>query len=795
LVSLEAVVVLVEGVPKPLSYSLPAEHSATGIGSIVEVQLGSRRAQGYVIDKIPLSTALEALKQDAAASSQLTLFEQQSAALKPILSTVDGFLDDQLALFSWMADYYGCSLIEVLENAVPKISEGRSDNFARLSAAGHTLLNNSEQTERLAKKAKTQHALLTLIRNAPLAVSDIRAQLPSADAAIAALKKKELIEVYSPTHFEKAARTREKNIQSHGGVFSSAKPDNLTASQEKALGEINKAIDQKEFSPILLYGVTGSGKTEVYLRAIEKILAADGSVLVVVPEIALTPQLVDQFEARLNTPLALLHSQVGESARWNAWSALLRGELRVAVGARSAIFAPLRNLQLIIVDEEHETSYKQSDGLRYHGRDIAVMRANLAKCPIVLGSATPSFESMQNAVSKRYKVLEMPDRASTRPLPQLEIIDMSKIWRKEMPSENISPQLQQAISETLAKKQQVVILYNRRGFATYLQCESCSETVLCPNCSVTLTYHRGKDRLLCHYCNTSMPLPTYCRFCRDPRTTRLESDATKKQTETIGLLAHRGGGTEKVVDELVQLFPEATIVRMDRDTVAQKDAYRRILGDMKSGRADILVGTQMVAKGHDIPGVTLVGIIDADVGLHMPDFRSSEKNFQLITQAAGRAGRGQEPGRVLLQTREPEHPTIVATATGRFKAFARFELDQRKTLSYPPFARLLRLIISCTDKNDAYKSALLTSEYLRSYLTAHAESFPKVSVLGPAPAPHERLKNRYRWHIFVRTESARVISLLAKELNQWKSTAKNKGEMKNMKDFRLAVDVDPVDML
>lgn len=550
--------------------------------------------------------------------------------------------------------------------------------------------------------------------------------------------------------------------------------------------QIFQSLEDERFAPMLLFGVTGSGKTEVYIRAIKKALALGKSALVVVPEIALTPQLVDRFASRIEEPLAVLHSKVGATERWSAWSALIEGKLRVAVGARSAIFAPLQNLGLIIVDEEHESSYKQSDGLRYNARDVAVMRAKFSDCPAVLGSATPSFETLLNAKRGRYQLLELPSRVSSRPMPSIEVVDMRQIKRSEMASENISPHLAKALKETFDKKAQAVILYNRRGFSSYLQCDSCGEVVSCPHCSVAFTYHKRRNSLLCHYCDLKVDVPERCQFCCNPKTTRREEE--HKASDTIGLLHHRGGGTERVAEEMQALFPEITIARMDRDTVGAKDSYRQILDSMRSGESDVLIGTQMIAKGHDLPGVTLVGIIDADVGLHLPDFRSSEKTFQLITQAAGRAGRGTEPGKVIVQTRQPNHPTIVATLTGRFMAFARFELDQRHGLNYPPWGRLLRVVISSPDLDESYRAAHDTAAACQHYCEEYLNDETEYSLLGPSTAPLERLRGRFRWNILIKSNSQRFISQLAGSLNKWRATIPGDS-------IRIAVDVDPIDML
>ncbi len=753
-----AVSILVSGVPRPLYYSVSFQQTETGqnqinIGSQVFVPLGNRMAKGFVIERLSLSTALSRVEsavrqtpkkqaRSLPTTSQLSFIDADvvpdSLDLKPVLSHSPAFLPEQLPLFEWMAHYYGADLFDVLDTAIP----ARSDAKARPGP----LVNNV--------------------------------------------------------------------------AFTALTPQALSPAQSNALCGIREALSSPGFSTTLLFGVTGSGKTEVYLRAIEEAVALGGSALVIVPEIALTPQFLDQFQSRLNLPLGLLHSQVGVSERWRAWEAMLRGDLKVAIGARSAVFAPLKELRLIIVDEEHENSYKQSDSLRYHARDVAIMRAKLSECCVILGSATPSFESLFNATRHRYQLAELPDRVTARPIPTLEIVDLRKVKKVEMPSPNISPQLHGAIQSALENKGQVIIFYNRRGFSSYLQCDSCSEVVSCPNCSVTLTYHKRKNRLLCHYCNLSLPAPEVCRFCRDPRTTRVdpESETDKKLAKAaaqVGILSHRGGGTERVVDELIELFPGKTVIRMDRDTVTKKGAYRKILTEMRTGQADILVGTQMIAKGHDLPGVTLVGIIDADVGLHLPDFRASEKAYQLITQAAGRAGRGSVAGRVIVQTREPNHPTIVATVTNRFKAFARFELDLRKKLGYPPWGRLLRLIISSTDRAEAARGAEAVENVLRQIVrseardrapapgnpipdTGHPEpetgnqspdTGSRTFILGPAVAPLEKISNRYRLHFLVKSPSAKTISYIARELNAWKKT------LKGYRELRVAIDVDPVDML
>ena len=768
----------------------------------MEVEVGKRIRKGWVIDLISIEQAVEILPSSKKSEkqrpqhSQISLFETESElsenpTFKTIHSSNPAFLPEQLKLFDWITNYYGVSLAEVIDNAIPLRSNSRSVQHVSLSEyAAIELEQKSSTLEKLLHNAPTQAKIIEelAMHGIPIPITQLSSISSSVRNAVTALLKKGLVEINSTEVAEKYQRNKASDSDNTKGE------PKLSDEQGNAVKKVTESINSQVFSPFLLYGVTGSGKTEVYIRTAREALSAGGAVLLILPEISLTPQIVDQFVSRLDQPIALLHGQVGTTARWNAWEKLRKGEIRVAIGARSAIFAPIPNLKLILVDEEHEPSYKQCDGLRYHARDVAVMRAKFSSCAVILGSATPSFESLLNVKRGRYQLLEMPTRISTRPVPKIEAINLNKIRRKDMPSENLSPQLYQAIEETLRNNKQIVILYNRRGFASYLQCETCSEPIRCPHCSVPLTYHKGKNQLLCHYCNLSMIPPQHCPVCRNPETTRIEVNSageqlvSDKKLEKVGLLKQRGAGTEKVVGELASLFPSARIVRMDRDTVGKKDSYREILGKMRSGEADILVGTQMIAKGHDLPGVTLVGIIDADIGLHLPDFRASERVYQLITQAAGRAGRGKDPGRVFIQTRSPEHPTLVATIAARFKAFARYELQYRKELEYPPIGRLLRLIVSSTNRTEANLGADLVAEVVRKTIQKMDED-PTTKLLGPAPAPYEKLKGRYRWHILVKSNSATIVSQIAAGLNKWKT--QNHG----FKDFRLTVDVDPGEML
>ena len=762
--------VAIVGITQPLTYAIPMQLSATQLGDEVLVPLGKHERKGWIVSFEP-DDFVPTKKKSETSNNQIEIFKvpPKKDAFKEILHSQPAFLPSQITLFNWMSEYYGVSLAEILNTAIPKRQTMRK--VKRYKIAKQNEANNS--LEALQKKAPLQAlAIRTLLESSTsLEVSQFPGNSSSMRSALKSLETKGLIESSSCELSPNTQLVRSEYVNT---------PDQLTEGQQRAVDKLSKAIDSNAFSPFLLLGVTGSGKTEVYIQAIKQALLRGGTALLLVPEISLTPQLVDQLSTRLSEPLALLHSQVGVAERWHYWEGLRNGKYRVAIGARSALFAPLPDLRLIIIDEEHETSYKQSDGFRYHGRDVAVMRAKTEGCTLILGSATPSLESLANVQRKRYCLLELPKRVHQRPLPNIEIVDLLKVPLKSMPAPTISPQLQQALSETLAANQQAIILYNKRGFSSYMQCDTCGEAVCCPECSIALTFHKGKSILLCHYCSYQQPLPEACGFCRNPSTIQVEEENAKLPGE----LSHRGAGTERVIEDLATLFPQAKLARMDRDTVGAKDSYRRILDTMRDGSADILVGTQMIAKGHDLPGVTLVGIVDADVGLHVPDFRTSERVYQLVTQAAGRAGRGENSGRVLVQTRQASHPTIVATATGRFLAFARFQLEQREKLKYPPFGRLMRIVVSAEQQRTAISSAEELCARFNAWAKEHSA---QISVLGPAPAPHQRLRGLYRWHILVKSNSASQLSRLASATHQWRK--------KEFSDSRIAVDVDPVEML
>lgn len=495
----------------------------------------------------------------------------------------------------------------------------------------------------------------------------------------------------------------------------------LTASQEKIVALGRQALDAGTFKPILLHGVTGSGKTEVYLNIIQAAVQRGKDALFLLPEIALTPQTLARIRSRFGDEVAAVHSGLSAGERCRVHEAAARGEIKVVVGPRSALFAPLRNVGVIVVDEEHETSYKQDETPRYHARHAALVRGREMDAVVVLGSATPDLESMDNALQERYVMAALPERVGGT-LPEVEVVDV----RGTSQPEGFSRVLSEAMEKTLEAGEQIILYYNRRGFARVWQCCSCGEIVECPHCDIGLTYHLRPRRLLCHYCDHTQDVPEICGECG-------QSD-----------FLPAGGGTEKVELNLQARFPEARILRLDHDTTRRRGSHQDILASFARREADILVGTQMVAKGHHFPGVSLVGVLAADHGLAMPDFRASERSFQLLTQVAGRAGRT-GAGRVIFQTYQPEHPVIQAAAAHDYEAFLASELPMRKALDYPPFQRLTRLGISGKKQGHVEAAAMELAEALRRELGPR-----EMSVMGPAPGVFPRLGSRYRFQIMIK---------------------------------------------
>ena len=548
-----------------------------------------------------------------------------------------------------------------------------------------------------------------------------------------------------------------------GEVFLPSTPLRLTDDQRKALELCNAAIDNPE-KPVLIHGVTGSGKTEIYLQAIEYALHQGKDSIVLVPEIALTPQTVERFRARFqNQQITVLHSNLSAGERHDQWHKIRDGQSHIVIGARSAVFAPVQALGLIVIDEEHETSYKQEEAPRYNARDVAIMRAKIEHAAVVLGSATPALESFYNARRGRYTLASLPTRVDNQKMPIMRIIDMRQEVIRQKGWHVLSRKLVAAIQARLDKHEQVILFLNRRGYSTHLFCPKCGYVANCPNCSVSLTYHRKAMQLLCHLCGHVGIVPKNCPECRDPS------------------FRFAGMGTEKVESSIQKTFPKARVQRMDSDMMTRKTLYREILGAFRVGKIDILVGTQMIAKGLHFPNVTLVGIIHADMALHLPDFRAGERTFQLLVQVAGRAGRGDVEGEVIVQTFTPHKEAIQFARQHDFIGFYESEIEFREELKYPPVSRL----ICVTTRSRSDTKALFFAEALTRELQKripHAQAI----VAGPTPAPLAKVQNQYRFQVMLRTQHImQVIEALSQTLASLKPPA----------DVSIAVDVDPVSLL
>ncbi len=507
--------------------------------------------------------------------------------------------------------------------------------------------------------------------------------------------------------------------------FTRTEPLPLTADQQKAIEPILDSIENKLHQVFLLYGVTGSGKTEIYLQSIQDVIEKGKEAIVLVPEIALTPQMVNRFKGRFGNLVAVMHSGLSAGEKYDEWRKIQRKEVKVVVGARSAIFAPFENLGIIIIDEEHETSYKQEEMPRYHAREVAIERAQKNNCPVVLGSATPALESFARAQKGVYKLLSLPNRMNQRALPAVEIIDM----REELRAGNrsmFSRKLFELLKERIERKEQSVLFLNKRGHSSFVMCRDCGYVMNCPNCDISLTYHRVREQMKCHYCGYDSHVPNQCPEC--------SSD----------YIRYFGTGTQKVEDELGKILPEAKVVRMDVDTTGQKGSHERLLKEFHEGKADILLGTQMIAKGLDFPNITLVGVLSADTMLHLPDFRSSEKTFQLLTQVSGRAGRHELPGEVIIQTYTPEHYSVELAGTQDYDLFYNREMMMRKAHHYPPFYYLALITISHEQLMNVVSATEKIAAFVRSRLSEQAV------VLGPAASPIPRIKNRYRYHCLIK---------------------------------------------
>ncbi|MBB5353341.1 primosomal protein N' (replication factor Y) [Haloferula luteola] len=664
-------------------------------------------------------------------------------ALRPLHSLTDPeplLTPKLLELARWIADYYACSIESVVRVLLPEAVRTEENAAKTRKAVVLTQLPDEETLDQLAKRAPKQHTILTLLRHVP------EQQMPLTDLGNAAGTS---VKALVAKGFVQLIDQQVRRDPDADGVDEILPTRDLPLSEEQqtSLDAILSSLETDGGSlasppsptrPFLLHGVTGSGKTEVYLQAARHVLEAGRTVLVLVPEISLTPQTVRRFRARfahIQDQVAVLHSNLSQGERFDEWHRIRKGKARIVIGARSAVFAPLPDLGLILVDEEHENSYKQDQVPRYHGRDVAVLRAHLEGATVVLGSATPSLESWQNALDQKYQLLRLTHRADGQSLPLIRVIDMRLESKKQKSKDTfLSDRLRSAIDDRLAKNEQTILFLNRRGFARSLQCPACGHVCQCPHCAIALTYHRTDDRLICHICGHQAVVPRKCPECKDPS------------------IILQGFGTQKVEDVFHKVFPSARIARIDADALRKKNALRDLLNAFRARKIDLLIGTQMIAKGLHFPNVTLVGILNADIGLHVPDFRAGERVFQLLTQVAGRAGRGSLEGEVIVQTFTPHSPSIQFARHHDFDGFADQELEMRRQFGYPPFARCALLTVRSTHE----RRAEFTLQTLHRRLK---EALPPGIELGePLPSPLVKAHGQFRFQLILRGPKARALT-------------------------------------
>lgn len=729
-------------------YLIPEDLAGVAVGACVSVPFGSRRVVGYVAG-VADST------------------DTDSARLKPVEAVLSEpyFSERSADVARWISREYLAPLSEALRLFLPpggtprvvrEVTEGGDvvwslrrpdvgpvdDRWACLTdaAAGFVPAGN----------ATLQRAVIDALCAGPVRIAELSADLGSVDAAVRSLEKRGVVKI--------ERRRRERAVSKT--LSAAPRHGRLTAGQSDAIAAIDAAC-QAGGGVILLDGVTGSGKTEVYLRAIEQTLEGGRSACVLVPEISLTPQTVGRFRTRFGDDVAVLHSRLTPGERFDQWDMVREGRARVVVGARSALFAPFRDLGLIVIDEEHEGSYKQGSSPRYHARDVAVRIAEAHGCPLVLGSASPSLETRHLCESGRWTRIALPDRVTGRPLPPVTVVDLSAEFAAGHRSMFSRP-LTSALQEVRDSGSKAVLFLNRRGFASFLLCRECGHVPTCDSCTTSLTYHEVGSRLACHHCGAVRAVPPTCPKCSSP------------------YLRLFGTGTQRVQSELEALFPDWPIVRMDADTTKARGSHERLLAGFESLPSGVLLGTQMIAKGLDYPEVTLVGVITADVTLNLPDFRAGERTYQLLEQVAGRAGRGADEGSVIIQTYWPDHPALRAVASHDPEIFYRSDREQRAELGYPPYGRLANVVIRSRDAAKAESTA-------KSVFDAIAASVPAGwRVLGPSPAPLSRLKGVWRWHVLVKApENADVSAALASAM----------GLVRPDTEVGIALDVDPLDLL
>jgi primosomal protein N' (replication factor Y) len=735
-----ATVVFPESPTGEFDYAIPdalAEQVEPGRRVCVPLGKGNRPVVGYCVAvgvKPVGSRSLKAIRE---------VIDQRS-----LLSLA------MLRLTRWIAEHYLCEWGQVLEAVVPAGVRGQAGT--RMSTV---LIPSPDLADRLRDlKLTTKQALILKTLQAtkePLTATDLARLAKCTLAPITLLRQKGLI------------RTRSQRLQTptnHEEPIARKNHLTLNPDQRNALDAILESLHARQHQTLLVHGVTGSGKTEVYIQAIQEVIHFRRQAIVLVPEISLTPQTLQRFRERFEH-VAVLHSHLTDAERHWQWQRIAEGQVQVVVGARSAIFAPTPNLGLVILDEEHESSFKQETAPRYHARDVALVRAQAEAVPLVLGSATPSLESWHRAQTGEYRLISMPRRVHNRPLPAVGTIDLRNDEHSRHSRGAISRQLHGAMHEALKAGGQVILLLNRRGFSTHIQCSACGNVVRCPDCDIALTHHRTEEIAMCHYCDYQIPTPNACPECN------------------FAGIRYSGLGTQRLEAEVRSRFPEYPCLRMDTDTMQGRGSHERALSAFREGKVRILLGTQMIAKGLDFPNVTLVGVINADTALHLPDFRAAERTFHLVTQVAGRTGRGEKGGRVLVQSFSPEHPAIQAAVRHDYAAFAQGELPVRKMLCYPPFTSMIRLVLRGPSEPQVSEFA---SQVVQRLTKAVEGQGTDTRVLGPAPAPFSKLRGMFRYQIQFQGPDAEKLRTAVRNIFQ---------EVKPPDDVQWIADVDPLDML
>ena len=735
------------GFDKVLHYRVPESMRAeVRVGSLVRVPILNTLRLGVVGEEgAPRDYPVDRLK-----------------AVAQVAYPFPAFTPELLELARWMARYYACGIDSVIETMIPAaVRRGATIRQERLLAVAYRA--SAEEIEALGRRAPQQSRLygFLLAQVRPQAKGLVLQRLGMTAAVAAALVKRGWL--------REEARRVDRVAYADGqdaGELVQALPHALNPEQQAAVDALAADVATGGFKVSLLLGVTGSGKTEVYLRAIDAALRAGGGVMFLVPEVALTPQTVARLRSRLEAVAGgqrcvVWHSHLSEGERLDGWLALATGEARVVVGARSAVFAPVRNLRLVVVDEEHEPAYKQGESPRYHGRDVAVMRAKLAGAVAVLGSATPSLESFTNVELGKYRLLQLPNRVDARRLPHIEVVDLRIEMTRKRGFSGLSDRLVRAMHERLERREQTILFINRRGYSSSMLCRQCGHVEGCAHCSIAVTYHRTDETLRCHLCGDQRRAPDRCPECGAPD------------------IRWRGLGTQRVEEAVQRFVPRARVERMDTDTMARKNRFREVLAEFRAGRIDVLVGTQMIGKGLDFPNVTLVGLVDADISMHVPDFRANERTFQLLVQVAGRAGRGDRSGEVIVQTFTPQSEAIQFSRRADFAGFAAGELAVRRSFRYPPYRHLIQHLFRGPNPD---KLRFYAEQWTK---LVERELGDRVELRGPSAAPIEKIKDEYRWQVWYFTSGVTKVVAELERLRagfQWAD------------DMVQVLDVDPVDL-